>query len=140
MKDLPKHSLTIAVDFDGTIVEDRYPAIGKPRMFAFDTIHQLQQAGHRIILWTYREGDALKAAVDFCRQKGLEFYAVNKSHPEETAPYATRKILADYFIDDRNIQGIPEWGVIGQQLLHADLPTRTSNKSFFSNLINRLFK
>ena len=49
----------IAVDFDGTIVEDRYPAIGKPKLFAFETLKQLQNDGYRLTLWTYRSGKAL---------------------------------------------------------------------------------
>ncbi len=47
---------TIAVDFDGTIVDDNYPNIGKPKTFAFDTLKRLQNDGHRLILWTYRSG------------------------------------------------------------------------------------
>ena len=51
-----KQSLIIAVDFDGTIVEDAYPVVGKPKLFAFDTLMKLQNEGHRLILWTYRSG------------------------------------------------------------------------------------
>jgi len=76
-------SLIIAVDFDGTIVEDAYPKIGKPRLFAFETLKQLQGDGHRLILWTYRKGIRLQEAVEFCRKNGIEFYAVNHSFPEE---------------------------------------------------------
>ena len=53
----------IAIDFDGTIVEDEYPKIGKPIIFAFDTMKKLQSQGHRLILWTYRKGRALDEAV-----------------------------------------------------------------------------
>ncbi len=48
------NKLIIAVDFDGTIVEDAYPKIGKPKLFAFETLERLQKEGHRLILWTYR--------------------------------------------------------------------------------------
>ncbi len=57
---LPNNHLIIAVDFDGTIVEDAYPKIGKPMIFAFETLLKLQKEGHRIILWTYRNGRALR--------------------------------------------------------------------------------
>ena len=67
--------LIIAVDFDGTIVEDGYPGIGKPRLFAFETLHKLQENGHRLILWTYRSGKSLDQAVAFCKENGIEFYA-----------------------------------------------------------------
>ena len=60
--------LIIAVDFDGTIVEDAYPKIGKPMLFAFETLIKLQEKGHRLILWTYRNGERLDEAVNFCEE------------------------------------------------------------------------
>jgi len=54
------NTLIIAVDFDGTIVEDAYPKVGKPILFAFETLKKLQEDGHRLILWTYRSGNKLK--------------------------------------------------------------------------------
>jgi hydroxymethylpyrimidine pyrophosphatase-like HAD family hydrolase len=107
--------LIIAVDFDGTIVEDAYPDIGKPRIFAFETLKRFKEDGHRLILWTYRYGSKLEEAVDFCKQHGIEFYAVNKSFPEEVYDESkSRKIHADLFIDDRNIGGALGWGEIYQ--------------------------
>ena len=106
-------TLNIAVDFDGTIVEDNYPKIGKPILFAFDTLKKLQEKGHRLILWTYRHGKALDEAVAFCAENGIVFYAVNKSFPEEEFdPKYSRKINADVFIDDRNAGGLKSWGEI----------------------------
>lgn len=106
-------SLIIAVDFDGTIVEDQYPKIGRPIMFAFDTLKKLQEKGHRLILWTYRKGKALDEAVEFCKKNGINFYAVNSSFPEEEFdPTHSRKIHADLFIDDRNFGGMKDWGEI----------------------------
>ncbi len=106
-------SLIIAVDFDGTIVEDQYPKIGRPIMFAFDTLKKLQEKGHRLILWTYRKGRALDEAVEFCKKNGINFYAVNSSFPEEEFdPTHSRKIHADLFIDDRNFGGMKDWGEI----------------------------
>ena len=109
--------LTIAVDFDGTLVENRYPEIGKPILFAFETIKKLQQEGHQIILWTYRCGKPLEDAVAFCKKKGVEFYAINKSYPEEEYdPRQSRKNLADIFIDDRNLNGLIPWGEVYHKL------------------------
>ena len=108
-----RENLTIAVDFDGTIVENRYPEIGKPILFAVETLLKLQEEGHNLILWTYRTGISLDEAVYFCRKKGIYFYAVNKSYPEEIFDTSlSRKIQADYFIDDRNIGGLMGWGEI----------------------------
>jgi len=116
-----KETLNIAVDFDGTIVEDAYPNIGKPQLFAFETLKKLQDEGHRIILWTYRYGKQLEDAISFCKNHGIEFYAVNKSFPEEEFdPKYSRKINADIFIDDRNIGGLIGWGEIYQKLIGDD--------------------
>lgn len=109
-------SYLIAVDFDGTIVEDEYPKIGKPMLFAFESLSELQSQGHRLILWTYRHGKALEEAVNFCRENGIEFYAVNSSFEGETFEMdkQSRKIHADLFIDDRNLGGFPGWGEVLQ--------------------------
>lgn len=111
--------MVIAVDFDGTIVENKYPAIGEEIPFAMDTLKMLRQNGHRLILWTCREGQLLDDAVDWCRERNFEFYAVNRDYPEETTdnnPAFTRKIKADIFIDDRNLGGLPDWGTIYQMI------------------------
>ncbi|WP_321332268.1 BT0820 family HAD-type phosphatase [uncultured Bacteroides sp.] len=106
--------MVIAVDFDGTIVEHRYPEIGKEIPFAIDTLKLLQQDRHQLILWTVREGKLLDEAVEWCRQKGVEFYAVNKDYPEEGRENRgfSRKIKADLFIDNSNLGGLPDWGII----------------------------
>ena len=112
--------MIIAVDFDGTIVEHRYPAIGAEIPFAIETLKKLAREQHRLILWTVRKGKLLEEAVEFCRKRGLEFYAVNRNYPEETEEQAdkgSRKLKADIWIDDRNVGGLPEWGII-YQLIH----------------------
>ncbi len=132
-----KETLTIAVDFDGTIVEDEYPRIGRPIIFAFDTLKKLQLEGHRLILWTYRKGRALEEAVKFCEANGVIFYAINQSFPEEEFDIShSRKIHADVFIDDRNIGGLKSWGEIYQQLVGEPAPAnpKTQKKGFFSFL------
>lgn len=106
--------MRISIDFDGTIVEHRYPEIGRERPFAVQTIKRLAADGHQLILNTVREGELLDAAVAWCERRGVEFYAVNKNSPDETyeSPGYTRKIVADYYIDDRNIGGLPGWETI----------------------------
>lgn len=124
-----KETLTIAVDFDGTIVEDEYPRIGRPIIFAFDTLKKLQEDGHRLILWTYRKGSSLQDAVKFCEENGVIFYAVNCSFPEEEFDSShSRKIHADIFIDDRNIGGLKSWGEIYQQLIGGSAPAKPKQK------------
>lgn len=113
--------MLIAVDFDGTIVTNRYPEIGEEIPFAVDTLKMLRQDGHRLILWTVREGHQLDEAVNWCRERGLEFYAVNRDYPEETTdnnPHFSRKLKVDLFIDDRNLGGLPDWGIIYKMIKH----------------------
>ena len=106
--------MTIAVDFDGTIVRHRYPKIGEEIPFATDTLRMLISERHRLILWTVREGRLLDEAIEWCKARGVEFYAVNRDFPEEDATGSgfSRKIKADLFIDDRNFGGLPDWGTI----------------------------
>ena len=142
-------TLTIAVDFDGTIVEHAYPKIGKEMIFAFDTLRRLQSRGHRLILWSFRSGDTLEEAVDYCRSRGIEFYAVNKSYPEEDFDGSqSRKIQADIFIDDRNVGGFPGWGEVYRMLHPNDGPLEHQltnpeahknkfGKSLFQKIFNR---
>lgn len=127
--------LKIAVDFDGTIVEDRYPGIGKPQLFAFETLKALQQQQHQLILWTVREGKSLKEAVDFCKKHGIEFYAVNKNFPEEELePGQSRKLNVDYFIDDRNVGGFLGWSKVWELLGNNPVEYTLPKKSFCEKL------
>lgn len=105
--------MVIAVDFDGTIVEHKYPSIGKEIPFAVETIKLIQtELKHTIILWTVREGNLLDEAVQFCRERGLYFYAINSNEPGSKKSEQPRKLMADMFIDDRNFGGLPDWGYI----------------------------
>lgn len=135
--------MTIAVDFDGTIVEHRYPEIGREIPFAIDTLKMLTKEGHRLILWSVREGILLDEAVEWCRIRGLEFYAINKDYPEETLNHNnySRKLKVELFIDDRNIGGLPDWGIIYRMIkehksyrdilledLNTDIPRQKTRK------------
>ncbi len=104
--------MIIAVDFDGTIVEHEYPKIGRPIPFAIETLLQIQKDQHKLILWTVREGRLLEEALSYCAQQGLYFYAANENYPGEDRTKAGRKLGVDLFIDDRNLGGLPDWGVI----------------------------
>ena len=131
--------MVIGVDFDGTIVEDRYPEIGPEIPFATDTLKMLINERHRLILWTVREGKQLEEALAWCRERGVEFYAVNRDYPEETFnnnQHFSRKLKADVWIDDRNLGGLPDWGTIyrmitrkktWQDLINEELQSATLN-------------
>ena len=126
--------MTIAVDFDGTIVEHRYPEIGREIPFATDTLKMLIKEGHRLILWSVREGKLLDEAVEWCRERGVDFYAVNKDYPEEGREDRnfSRKLKVEMFIDDRNIGGLPDWGIIYKMV--------TEKKSYRDILLEELGK
>ena len=124
--------MTIATDFDGTIVTHKYPKIGEEIPFAIESLKLIQKEGrHLLILWTVREGDLLDEAVAFCKERGLNFYAVNKNDPEEVAGKAPRKLTADLFIDDRNFGGLPDWGLIYNTLKNNDSRACFSTDVFF---------
>ena len=144
--------MVIAIDFDGTIVEHKYPAIGTEIPFAIDTLIKLKEEGHRLILWTVREGRLLEEAVEFCRERGLEFYAVNRDYPEEEKGrnnHFSRKLKADLWIDDRNLGGLPDWGTIYEmihyKLTYEDLMRRYESQDNYEfgqkkGFFQRLFK
>lgn len=125
-----KKELIICVDFDGTLVEHRYPAIGHPLPGAFETLKELKEAGHKLILWTCREDfgydinrQYLREAVDFCGKQGVEFDAVNETIPEadfRPERCKRRKPYADYYIDDAIPFGFPGWDKIREFFLGED--------------------
>jgi hydroxymethylpyrimidine pyrophosphatase-like HAD family hydrolase len=124
--------MIIAVDFDGTIVEHKYPAMGKEIPYAIKTLKLFQKKGHKLILWTYRSGKELEEAVKFCEDRGLFFHAVNNNYDgEEFDNTYSRKIYADIYIDDRNLLGIPEWEKLHQMLEEG---SKKTDMSFSSNL------
>lgn len=145
--------MIIAVDFDGTIVEHRYPEIGKEIPFAIATLKKLQAERHLLILWTVREGELLEEAVEFCRKRGLEFYAVNANHPDECIPnpalHPCRKLRADMYIDDCNVGKLPDWGAIYEMVhnkwsyrrylneMYGNADEKKRNNSFWAKLTRR---
>lgn len=113
-------SKIIAVDFDGTLVEDAYPDIGEPLKWVtgdtlFNELIRLKSKGFKIILWTCRLGKELENAVNFCKSMGLEFDAINDDLDEIKEDYVSykdwqitrypecRKVYADIYIDDKAV-------------------------------------
>lgn len=110
-KPFDDRSYTIfAVDFDGVLCRNAWPKIGEPLERNIEWIRELRALGNKIILWTNREGLRLDHAVEWCREHGLEFDAVNENLPEVIAYYGkdSRKITADYYIDDKAVL-LGEW-------------------------------
>lgn len=119
-----KQKMIIAVDFDGTIVEHKFPDIGPPLPGAIETLRAMQNAGHRLILFTCREDEMdssgrryLTEAVEFCRSQGINFVSANQTLTQDDfRPMGGRKVYADLYIDDRNLGGFPGWEKIREML------------------------
>jgi len=121
----------IAIDFDGTIVEHRYPDLGKC-VGAIEWMKKFQEAGAKLILWTMRndsakDGPVLSQAVEFCRAAGVEFYGVN-SNPSQASWSESPKAYAHVYIDDaafgcplresvRGERPYVDWTIVGPQVL-----------------------
>lgn len=96
----------IAVDFDGCLVTGRWPEIGEPNLYLMGGLSMLREEGAELILWTNREGELLDQAVAFCKERGLEFDAVNDNLPSWRSFFGnnTRKVGADYYLDDKAVR------------------------------------
>ena len=100
-----KSAKIIAVDFDGTLCENKWPETGEANKELIDYLRDRQKNGDKLILWTCRVDDMLQKAIEWCKEKELIFDAVNENLPEiiENFGSDTRKIFANEYIDDRNI-------------------------------------
>lgn len=137
--------MRIAIDFDGTIVENRYPDIGKERPFATETIKQLSSDGHKLILWTVRSGKSLEDALAWCNKHGVTFYSVNGNNPDGALSFskkeASPKVDADIYIDDKNIGGLPDWGDIYCRVSRKAYPGRhRHNHNRLKRWVKALFR
>lgn len=139
--------MRIAVDFDGTIVENCFPEIGEERPFAVDVLKKFQKEQHHVlILWTVRSGAYLDEALKWCEERGLVFDAVNTHYFEEGEPDASAafscKVNAHLFIDDRNLGGMPDWTTIYHQVSSGKafsmiIPEREADKRLPKNIFIR---
>lgn len=97
MSDRPK---IIAVDFDGTIVENAFPSIGPINYDIVAKLRKEKKEGAVIILWTTRQNESLEEAIDFMNVYDIPFDYVNKN--ADCIDFDTsRKIFADIYLDDR---------------------------------------
>ena len=96
---------TFAVDFDGTLCENKWPKIGEPYYDTINWVKELRKNGHKVILWTCREGMPLVNAIVWCADHGLFFDAINDNLREHIEEFGSncRKIHAVFYIDDKAI-------------------------------------
>jgi len=131
----------ICVDFDGTIVDHRYPDTGPPAPGAIEWLREWQKNGAKIILFTMRsdsqqEGAVLKLAVQFLKGYGIELYGINEN-PDQYSWTKSPKAYAHIYVDDAAI-GCPltkpngfvrpcvNWEIIGPRINQALLDYRDS--------------
>lgn len=112
-----KH-LVLAVDADGTIWNHTWPNIGSPIKDCKDVMLRLAQRGHMFVLWTARQGRPLQRAIKFLKYNNYPISYFNVNIPN--APYRSKKIYADLYIDDRNIGGLIPWLEIEQIVLKIE--------------------
>lgn len=91
--------MEIAVDFDGTCVDHRYPQIGPEPPLCIQTLKDLTNQGHKLILFTMRSGKGLSDAVQWFSNNGVTLYGVQKN-PTQEQWTTSNKCHADMFIDD----------------------------------------
>lgn len=100
-----RENMIIAVDFDGTLCEDKYPDIGPAKPRVIEWVKNQRKAGHKLILWTCREGEILFNAIKWCAQNGMEFDAINENIPETRFLYVGKaKVIADVYLDDKALK------------------------------------
>ena len=94
----------ICIDFDGTIVDHRFPEIGPPVPGAVEWMKEFQVAGAKLILFTMRSDGgknpiALLRAVDYLEENGIKLYGVNKN-PTQVHWTSSPKAYGNIYIDD----------------------------------------
>lgn len=118
--------MRIAIDFDGTIVEEKFPDIGKLKPNARDVIRKLKMKGHSIIINTCRAGIEEGDVYEFMINESIPFDYINCNRPEDILFFGQdcRKISADLYIDDKQIGGLPDWEKIYEYILKLEYNER----------------
>lgn len=133
----------IVLDFDGTVVKHRYPAVGED-IGAVPVLRMLIQNGHKLLLSTMRSHnsngvDTLQPAIDWFASNGIALYGINEN-PSQKEWTSSSKVYGDIYIDDRalgaplkkddvNIAGYTptspyiDWGVVAIHLFYHGLLT-----------------
>lgn len=88
----------IAVDFDGTCVTHEYPKIGR-FIGAQKVLSRIVREGGKLILWTMRDGDRLKDAVNWFEENKIPLYGIQRN-PDQDTWTSSPKAYAKIFIDD----------------------------------------
>ena len=128
----------IGLDFDGTVVDHRYPEIGEPVPGAIKWLKRFQRSRARIILFTMRSNSRdtgyLTEAVLYLEKNGIRLFGVNRN-PDQDEWTTSPKAYAHIYIDDSGF-GCPlvqpkgfarpcvDWKIVGPQVEHMCLNMR----------------
>jgi hypothetical protein len=125
--------MIIAVDFDGTLHDGVWPSIGAPAPDATEIMRQLKADGHYLIIWTCRVGDRQTEMVNWLLEKGIPFDRINDNCLDVIKKYGSnpRKVYAHFYIEDRQVGGLPAWNEIYDEacLMEANYKTGLTQKS-----------
>lgn len=123
-------SQVIGLDFDGTMVTHKYPAIGEPLDYAVETVLKLIDAGHKIVLITMRSDERLEQAVDYLNEEGITLWGINEN-PAQKHWTNSPKIFSNIFIGDEclgcptNVEPdgrlVVDWIIAEEMLIHRGL-------------------
>lgn len=113
--------MVVAVDFDGTLHNGKWPGIGEPIEGAITTMQEMQELGVYIVIWTCRSGDLQTQMVNWLLENHIPFDRVNDNRPSSIEYFQnnSRKIHADLYIDDRQVGGLPAWSDIYNHVREA---------------------
>ena len=103
--------MIIAIDFDGTLHTGKWPGLGAPAPYAVEVMRRLKADGHRLIIWSCREGVQLAEMVNWLLAHAIPFDRVNDNFPDQTEMYGgnSRKVYAHLYIEDKQVGGLPVW-------------------------------
>lgn len=105
----------ICLDFDGTVVDHKFPEIGEPVPNAIKWLKRFNQQGADLILFTMRSdgkkyGPVLTNALNYLKDNGIVLYAVNEN-PSQSNWTNSPKAFGHFYIDD---------SAVGCPLIHPE--------------------
>lgn len=114
--------MIIAVDFDGTLHTGAWPCIGAVAPYAIEAMQKLKADGHYLIIWTCRDGEPLRDAINWLLKCNIPFDRINDHHPDSSAKYGypSRKVYAHLYVDDKQVGGLPTWPEIYKYVSDAE--------------------
>ena len=75
-----------------------------------EVLEKLYNDGFRMILWTCRSNAWTEDVINFLKQQDiLKYFECINENVIDIVWWDTRKVYADRYIDDLNLQGFPGW-------------------------------